>query len=140
MSKVPPRALPRKKLKSVSFYKKKLDALVSRYVRLSSSSGETSQCYTCGLERPKLELQCGHFISRQYNATRYDLENLRVQCPNCNIWRRGNIAFFSANLLAELGKERFEALIARGRKRKEYSVPELLEEIETYKSKLLNQV
>lgn len=132
MSKVKPRTDKPVKLKSVSYYKKKLDALVSRYVRSSFFSGEMGSCYTCGLVRPKLELQCGHFISRQYNATRYDLENLRPQCSNCNIWRRGNIAFFADNLLKELGRERFDALIARGRKRKEFTRQELISEIEKY--------
>lgn len=122
------------KLKTVSFYKHKLDQLISRYVRLTSNG----KCYTCGLVRPKLELQCGHFISRQYNATRYDLDNLRVQCPNCNIWRRGNTAFYADNLLRELGKERFEALIARGRTRKEFTRQELIESIASYNEKLKN--
>jgi len=121
------------KKKTVSQLKKELDALVSRFVR-SSVEGEIGTCYTCGLRRPKMELQCGHFISRQYNATRYDLDNLRTQCVNCNVWRRGNIAFFSANLLQELGKERFEALIKKGRTTKQFFIPELEALILKYKS------
>lgn len=121
-----------KKKPTISKLKKVLDALVSKFVRYSSAIGDIGKCYTCGLVRPKMELQCGHFISRQYNATRYDLDNLRTQCPNCNIWRRGNTAFYADNLLRELGKERFDALIKRGRSFKQFTVPELEAEIDRY--------
>lgn len=133
MSKVPPRK-PTKftKYKTVSYYKHKLDQLVSKWVRMNGNG----TCYTCGLVRDKMELQCGHFLSRQYNATRYDLDNLRPQCVNCNVWRRGNIAFFADNLLKEIGKERFDALIARGRTRKEFTKQELIESIASYNEKL----
>lgn len=129
----------RLKKPTVAKLKKELDILVSKFVRYSSVIGEYGKCYTCGLVRPKMELQCGHFISRQYNGTRYDLDNLRTQCVNCNVWRRGNIAFFSANLLEELGKERFDALIKRGRTLKQFFVPELTEKIEEYK-KMLKEI
>lgn len=117
---------------TVAKLKKVLDALVSRYVRLSGNG----ICYTCGLVRPLLELQCGHFISRAHSATRYDLDNLRPQCVNCNVWRRGNTAFYASNLMAELGKKRFDALIARGRTMKQFNVPELQRMIEDFKQKL----
>lgn len=132
MSKVPPRTAPRLKLKTVSFYKHKLDQIISKYVRLMGNGS----CYTCGLVRDKLELQCGHFLSRQYNATRYDLDNLRPQCVNCNVWRRGNIAFFADNLIKEIGKDRFDALVARGRTRKEFTKQELRDLIEEYQKKV----
>lgn len=125
----------KKRKKTISQLKKELDKLVSTYVR---SNGNGS-CYTCGLKRPKMELQCGHFISRQYNATRYDLDNLRPQCVNCNVWRRGNIAFFSANLLEELGKDRFDFLIKKGRSLKQFTTRELEGAIEVYKNLLTGQ-
>lgn len=121
-----------KKKPTVAKLKKDLDKVFSRFVRLSGKD----ECYTCGLKRPRLELQCGHFISRQYNATRYDLNNVRNQCVNCNIWRRGNTAFFADNLLRDLGKEEFEALIKRGRSLKQFTVRELEEMIEEFKNKL----
>ena len=117
-----------KKKKTVSQLKKELDKLVSRFVRLSGQG----ICYTCGLKREKLELQCGHFISRAHSATRYDLDNLRTQCVNCNVWRRGNTAFFAANLLKEYGTERFDALIKRGRSFKQFTTRELEAEIKRY--------
>ena len=110
-----------KKRPTVSQLKKRLDALVSRFVRLSGNG----TCYTCGFFKPKLELQCGHFVSRQYNATRYDLDNLRPQCYACNVMRRGNTAFFADNLLKELGRERFDALIKRGRSYHSFTVREV---------------
>ena len=120
------------KKKTVSQLKKELDKLFSRFVRLSGKD----ECYTCGLKRPRLELQAGHFISRQYNATRYDLDNVKNQCVNCNIWRRGNTAFYADNLLKELGRDRFDALIKRGRSFKQFTVRELEAMISEYKERL----
>ena len=60
---------------------KRLDTLVSQYVRYKDSDryGKVS-CYTCGARYHWKDVDCGHFISRKYQGTRWDLQNLRVQC------------------------------------------------------------
>lgn len=84
--------------------KKKLDAVFSRYVR----SIHPKRCYTCG--KYTETLQCGHFVSRQYLATRWDLNNCRPQCVGCNIWGHGQLLDFEENLKKEIGAQKVEKL------------------------------
>jgi 5-methylcytosine-specific restriction endonuclease McrA len=117
------------KPKTLNQLKKKADAVVSISVRKNGDG----RCYTCGLvPEDKMRLQCGHFISRTHSATRYDPDNLRPQCFACNVWKRGNIAFFAANLLKEIGRERFDDLIKRGRTTHQLTTKELEEIIKKY--------
>ena len=57
-----------------------LDRLVSLIVRRRDR-----RCVTCGEARG---LQCSHFYSRRYLATRFDLRNCNAMCGDCN--RRHN--------------------------------------------------
>lgn len=89
------------KKKTTSQLKKELDKLVSEYVRRSYANNETCTCYTCSKKALWKEMQCGHFISRVYLATRFDLRNLRVQCIGCNIFGNGKNVEFARNLEEE---------------------------------------
>ena len=95
--------------------RKKLDALVSQYVRrlYSDDNGEVT-CYTCTKRAHYKEMQCGHFVPRQYLAARYDLRNLRVQCYACNMLYNSQPSTFAYKLeletrgiVAELNKLRY---------------------------------
>src|SRR5215212_2558359 len=57
-----------------------LDRLTSLIVRRRDR-----RCVTCGERRG---LQCSHFYSRRYLATRFDLRNCNAMCAGCN--RRHN--------------------------------------------------
>ncbi len=93
-----------KKTRSLSKYKKALDAVFSKYIR--AKYGTT--CYTC--KATGKTLQCGHFVSRQYLATRWDEDNCRPQCVGCNIWGKGKPLDFEEYLKEELGDIRVEEL------------------------------
>lgn len=84
--------------------KKQLDVIFSKYIRAKYPK----YCYTCG--RPNDKLQCGHFVPRQYLATRWSEDNCRPQCVGCNIWGRGQLLDFEENLINELGKKKVEDL------------------------------
>jgi hypothetical protein len=84
--------------------KKKLDAIFSKYIRAKFPKF----CYTC--KKPSNKLQCGHFVSRQYLATRWEEDNCRPQCWGCNGYGRGQLLDFEENLIKELGKKRVEEL------------------------------
>src|SRR3990167_3449 len=104
---------------SISSLKKKADIVFSLYIRQRDK-----RCFTCNSAK---NLQCGHFISRSHNATRYDPENAKAQCVGCNVFKNGNMAEYSYRLLQKLGKERFNALIKRGREIKQFKIQELQE-------------
>ena len=119
--------MKRKKKPSVSKLKKKLDILFSIFIRQRDQ-----ECFTCQKKMHWKKIQAGHFISRSKSATRYDEMNVHGQCPNCNIWRRGNSAEYAARLIKDYGMVRFNELIKKGRQIKQFTVPELQKLIEHY--------
>jgi len=83
--------------------KKKLDQVFSWYIRAKYDKS----CYTCGRTGT---LQNGHFVSRQYLATRWDENNCRPQCVGCNIYGHGKPLDFEERLKKELGDNAVEEM------------------------------
>ena len=108
----PKRALAKskRKIRGISPLKKKLDTLFSLYIRQKYDK----TCYTCG--GGGKVLQCGHFVSRMYLATRWDENNARPQCRMCNCLMNGRAVDFEERLIEEIGQEAVNIL---KRKRKE---------------------
>lgn len=94
----------RVKTRSLSKYKKELDAVFSKYIRAKYQK----TCFTCNASGKML--QCGHFVSRMYLATRWEEDNCRPQCVGCNIWGSGKPLDFEENLTKELGAKRVQEL------------------------------
>lgn len=93
-----------KKTKSLANLKKELDRVFSIYIRLR----HPRRCYTCG--KTEVTLQCGHFVPRQYLATRWSEDNCRPQCIGCNIFGNGQLLDFEENLKKELGEKTVEKM------------------------------
>lgn len=76
-------------LKSISKLKKEADKWFSLYVRYRDGKkidGEWfSQCITSGAWIPLKKAQAGHFMSRRYNNTRYEEENVNAQSYRDNV-------------------------------------------------------
>jgi hypothetical protein len=70
--------------------KKKLDSLVSKWVRLEHL-GEDGliKCSTCDNKTEYKLMQCGHFMSRRYSNTRHHPHNIAPQCRGCNMFAQG---------------------------------------------------
>lgn len=98
--------LPKKKKKQTNAQlKKKLDEVFSEHIRRSfADKSGFSSCYTCGKKATWKELQCGHFLSRSYLATRFDERNCRPQCVGCNVFGGGKQVAFAERLSRELGE------------------------------------
>lgn len=64
--------------------KAKADRYFSKYIRLRDKD---KPCITCGKYGDK---DCGHFISRRFEATRFDEKNVHGQCIKCNRFEYGN--------------------------------------------------
>jgi hypothetical protein len=112
-----------------------LDKEVSIYVRNKAAVNGWCFCYTCGAPHPVSEIDAGHYISRRYYATRYDLDNIRPQCPGCNKYRGGEPMKFRSRLVADIGEERVKRLEAKAELNGERHLPRewLIEEIERYR-------
>lgn len=110
--------------------KKELDKQFSLYIRAKYPPF----CYTCG---KRGVLQCGHFVSRQYLATRWDENNCRPQCVGCNIFGNGKPLDFEENLKKELGNKVVEKMKQSRHQIIKVDSNWYLAQIETYKQKVL---
>ena len=70
-----------------------LDRLVSLYVRKKEN-----RCFTCGNRLSFKKRQAGHYLSRTIRRTRWDLDNVHVQCNKCNVELGGNLKKYRAKL------------------------------------------
>lgn len=93
---------PKKRVKTQAQLKKQLDTIFSLYIR----KVHPAKCYTCG--KTDTALQCGHFVSRSYLATRFHENNCRPQCIGCNIFGHGKPLDFEENLKRDLGEQYVE--------------------------------
>lgn len=122
----------KKKSKSLSKYKKELDAVFSKYIRQIFPA----KCYTCGVVKHRKNLQCGHFVSRMYLATRWEVDNCRPQCSGCNIWGAGKPLDFEENLKRDLGDVRVEEMKASRKQLCKLNEAHYLENIAYFKALL----
>lgn len=74
---------------TISQLKKKADKYFSKAVRLRDSTNGVGACITCGKLIPVTSAHAGHFMSRRHSSTRYDEENVNLQCAGCNTFRGG---------------------------------------------------
>lgn len=74
-----------RKSKTKKLAKAKADRYFSEYIR---KRDENKTCITCG--KFTQEKDCGHFLSRRFESTRYDEKNAHGQCLKCNRFENGN--------------------------------------------------
>ncbi len=90
---------------------KKLDKLTSLYVRQKGmDKNGYNTCYTCGARYHWKDMDCGHYIKRRYLHTRWDLNNVRVQCQFCNRTLNGNYAVYEPKIKRELGVDEVQKM------------------------------
>jgi hypothetical protein len=120
---------------TVSKLKKELDKWFSLYIRLREATDEgLVQCFTCGnVNSYKVGMQNGHFMSRQFMATRYDEQNCQVQCVGCNMFKFGEQFKFSLALDYKYGKGTAEELLHKSRQINKMSSKDFEEKISYYK-------
>ena len=111
----------------------KLDKVFSEYIRRRYAKNNISECVTCGKQDHWKNLQAGHFMSRKHYATRWDDENVQVQCMACNVYRYGEQYLFAKYL----GDDKADELLAKSRVMVKIKDWELEEMIEKYKNLLL---
>ena len=92
-------------------YKTKLDTEFSLFVRLRDAMNNGfCRCISCGKVYHWKNLQCGHYMSRRYMATRFDEDNCHAQCVACNIFNQGNIQGYRRGLLIKIGENRINLI------------------------------
>lgn len=123
--------MKRKKL-SRSKIVKKLDSIFSKYIRQRNAINGVAECFTCGKKDDWKKLQCGHFQSRRFYATRWDETNCQVQCAGCNVFRYGEQFKFSVNLDNRFGNGTSARLETKAKEILKISTPELEDMIKKY--------
>lgn len=107
----------------------KLWKLISPIVRTQRSA-----CYTCDTELEFSKRSAGHFWTKKgHPSVRFDFDNLRTQCDDCNRFKSGNCSEYAVRLLDELGYDRFQALRLKAGQSKVWQRQELEDMIEIYK-------
>ncbi len=109
-----------------------LDRAFSKKIRERDCPDGWCYCVTC--EKPKgySEVDCGHYLGRQYFATRWDEMNCAAQCITCNRFNEGLKAKFRAALVKVHGEEaiaRMEGMHKLGRKPRGFETLQILARI-----------
>ena len=85
------------------------DMYFSRYIRLLYSVERSgilvSKCYTCGSIHSMKSTDCGHWQRRGYKTTRFNENNARPQCRQCNHYYQGKPEVFERKLIEEIGQQ-----------------------------------
>ena len=114
----------------------KLDKNFSLYIRWRDSDGIGLNCISCGNYIKIEDAQNGHLISRRHNATKYDEANCNGQCFPCNLWKRGNIAYYMRNLEEKIGRKAVDEVIRKSKQIKKFTRSELEEMLEYFTKEL----
>lgn len=108
---------------------KKAWSVQSLYIRKSQANFQNLvTCYTCSAQLPYSEAQLGHF---HHNKADFYKNNLKIQCPQCNLYKSGNLAVYATRLVQEIGQEGMVEL-EKYANTKIYSLDELKEVFEKY--------
>lgn len=125
--------------------KSKLDVIFSRYIRLRDSKlvgGErVGKCITCnklvGVVGQRTG-QAGHFMSRRYTSTRWDEQNVNLQCAGCNMFGAGEQYKYSVALDEKYGPGTSKKLHDKSMMITKYSNFDLEMMIKIYEEKIKN--
>lgn len=122
------------KKKTLKYWKNKIDKVYHEYIRRRDADDHSGycECITCQKPIHFTESDGGHFIGRQYMATRYDERNTYAQCRKCNRFEYGRQYEFSK----ALGEELAEELLQRSREVFKLHDHEWQEIYERYNTKL----
>ena len=82
----------------------KLWVQFSLFIRLRDSDEHgICKCFTCGLVRDYKQMDAGHGISRQHQATKYNEQNNNAQCKKCNGFEGGKREVYKVEMDKKYG-------------------------------------
>lgn len=114
---------------------KKAWELQSQYIRRSGADSKGNNfCFTCGAKHHWKELDLGHYIHK--DCLDFDPINLHPQCTYCNRFKHGNLGVYAERLIAEYGEGAVAELRVRSEQIKKFTVQELQDLINLYKTRL----
>lgn len=86
----------------------KLDKVFSLYIRMRDSREyhfRYFRCISCGQVKPFDMMDCGHFVSRNVMALRFNEQNCSGECGHCNRFDGSHLIGYRKNLIIKLGRD-----------------------------------
>lgn len=112
-----------------------LDDWFSKYIRARDTKPGYCYCCTCGKYLTFETAECGHFITRDKHAVRWDERNAHAQCTACNNHRKGEQAKHMVFVDRKHGKGTADLLMAKGSAPCKWTKEEILEMTKMYREK-----
>lgn len=130
------------KWENMTDYKRKLDTVFSRYIRLRDMLPGTTlvRCISCGMVVPVSKTDCGHYINRKHMSTRYSEVNCNAQCRECNRFDEGNMQGYRRGILSKYGERSVLMLEQRKYESRKYTDAEYKLLIAHYESEIKKQL
>lgn len=96
--------------------RKQADDIFSLFIRLSNCDADGyGKCITCEFRGHFRQMDNGHFIGRQFKATRFDEKNVSMQCKGCNKFGQGMAEQFAIEIDKKHGEGTAKLLKAQSR-------------------------
>jgi len=86
---------------------KKADAVFGLYIRNRDAVLLQGRCCTCGA----IGSQAGHFVKRGYKKIRWHVQNVHLQCVQCNHFLDGNEGEYARFIINTYGINVFNWLL-----------------------------
>lgn len=91
---------------------RELDEVFSEWIRKRDAAPVgLAFCVTCGKSGRWQDMDCGHFQSRRFLATRWEPKNCAAQCRACNRFAEGKHAEFAKAIDKRWGAQTSDKLI-----------------------------
>jgi hypothetical protein len=111
---------------------RKLDKVFSLYIRQRLEKNGIVECVTCGTKKHWKEVDAGHFCSRRHYSTRWEAQNVHVQCKSCNGFHAGQNYLMGKYIDKTYGEGTADELIKMSRQIRKFTDQELKDLIERY--------
>lgn len=104
--------------KNKKLAKKKADKYFSQYIRKRDTDHrDIGRCITCNQTVSLKNADCGHFIRRDRQATRYDEKNANLQCRKCNRFKSGEQFEHAKAIDRKFGEGTADSLLQKSKMR-----------------------
>jgi len=119
-------------LKTLQDWLKETQTIFNKYVRLRDQG---LPCISCNL--PPKKKNAGHYYSSGgHSNIRFNEDNVHLQCEACNTFLSGNLLNYQIGIQKKIGAQKLLELQERAHVTKKWTIDELKEIIQTYKSKI----
>jgi len=127
------RKVMKEAIKTNQDYVKELQIIFNTFIR---GRDREKPCICC--DKPLVgKYDAGHYFpTGSYPMLRFDEFNTHGQTVHCNRDKHGNLAEYTIRLPGRIGEKQFEALKERRLTPRKYTIPELIDLKQLYKSKI----